>query len=496
MERINMFSPTSLSTSTLFSEFHIILREDMGVIFHAETLSFFKVSIKTAHILQDIIAGAALPDCAMRYEMPIDEIEKFLEVLENKIERQAKDCPISNNNFELLGGRLILLVSQDCNLRCRYCNAGGGDYGQGRGLMLPAIAIQIVENFIQKEKDEFLFKEVEFFGGEPTLNLPAVRAVCQHLTQAYQDERIVRMPRFTLITNGMLVNDEFIQLVKKYNICLTFSIDGPQDLHDYYRVDAGGQGSYQRVKKGLKKLQKATQGQQPMAVEATVTRRHLDQGYSHHKLQQFVMKELDVRIAHLPLIECGYDEAGQVSEQERTQWIMEMQTSILDNLVNGNPAASVAGLSLLKKLISKNITPYFCIGIGIKSLTVNVDGAIYPCYQLMDSSFYMGQATEKEIWKTPGYQQVEQRMRANEKFDNDYCKICWARGVCNGCLGELYAQTGSIEQRIDAVCAGVRGGLEEVIYGLTKLRSDPDAWMKIIGNLKESANENNNVGLY
>jgi len=484
----------SSTSNTSLSELHVIVREDFGVVFHADTLAFFKVNVKTACILRDMEGGVPLTDCAERYDLSAAEIEKFLENLQNQIARQAQTHPPKLYSTELLGERLILLVSQDCNLGCRYCNAGGGDYGQGRGLMSPEAAMKVIDSFIHD--GDFLFQGVQFFGGEPALNLPTVSAVCRHLTQAQADGRIAHLPWFTLITNGMLVSDEFVRVVKEYDIKVTFSIDGPQNLHDHYRVDLGGQGTYQRIVKGLKKLREATAGRQPEAVEATVTRRHLDEGFTHSSLQQFFANELDVHRTHLALIESGYDATGGVSDQERTQWLIDAQASIIQDLALGNPQASTLGLRLLKKLVFKRISPYLC-PVGIAALTVNVDGSIYPCYQLMDPGFYMGQAKENEVWKTATYQQVERRMRENDKFHHPQCRLCWARGVCSGCLGELYARTGSIEQRIDAVCDGIRGGVEDVLYGLAKLRSTPSAWEQVLNGLKnEYSNADSSTELY
>jgi len=489
---LDNFSPSNVS----LSELHVVIREDFGVVFHADTLAFFKVNLKTAHILRDIENGVSPTDCAERYGLSVAEIEKFLENLQDEIVKQAQTRPPKIYNTELLGERLILLVSQDCNLRCLYCNASGGDYNQGRGLMSPETAIQTIDSFILD--GDFLFQGVQFFGGEPTLNLPTVLAVCQHLTRLHEEGRIAHLPWFTLITNGMLVSDEFVQIVKKYGIKVTFSIDGPQSLHDHYRINVGGQGTYQRIVKGLKKLREATNGKQPEAVEATVTRRHLDEGFTYSSLQKFFVDELGFQRTHLALIESGYDEVGWVSDQERTQWLVDAQASVIQNLALGKPEASILGLRLLKKLVFKHISPYLC-PVGIAALTVNANGSIYPCYQLMDSSFYMGQSKEKEVWKTAVYQQVEQRMRENDKFHHPQCKLCWARGVCSGCLGELYARTGSIEQRIDAVCDGIRNGVEEVLCGLAKLHSTPSAWKQVLHDLKlskEYSNANNTTELY
>jgi len=475
-----------LSINTSLFDVHVIVREDVGIIFHPDTLAFFKVDVKTARIVRDIVEGISPTQAAIKYDLPITKIEGFLATLQNEINHQANVRPPKLYDTELLGDRLILLVSQDCNLRCRYCNASGGDYGQGRGLMSPALAVHVIENFVQD--GEFLFQGVQFFGGEPTMNLAAVRAVCEYLSSAYRDGRITHMPWFALITNGIQVSDKFVRLIQDYQIKVTFSIDGPQNLHDHYRVDLGGRGTYHRVTKNLKKLRAVTGDQKPEAVEATVTCRHLKEGYNHRSLQQFFEEELGIHRTHLALIEAGYDKAGRVTDQERTQWLIDAQASVIQDLMRGEPWASTLGLRLLKKLVFKRISPYLC-PVGIAALTVNVDGSIYPCYQLMDPSFYMGKAIEKGVWKTATYQQVEQRMRASDKFHNAKCKACWARGVCSGCLGELFAATGSINHRMEPVCNGTRGGLEEVLYGLLKLRSDPDTWRQILENLKDKSTQ-------
>lgn len=472
---------------------HILLREETGIIFHTENLSFFKINAKTAAILRDILAGETLEACAACHQTPVAEIENFLQTLHLEVERQEKLSPPSIYSNELLGQRLILLVSQDCNLRCRYCNAAGGDYGQGRNVMSVDVAKETINRFIRDGK--FLFREVEFFGGEPTLNLPVVRFVCEYLALAYEQKQIDSMPYFTLITNGLVVSDEFVEIVRRHNILVTVSVDGPQELHDQYRVDVGGQKTYQRIMRGVEKLRKATDGRQPASMEATVTRQHLDAGYTYQGLQKFFSEELGISRSHLALIECGFDDVGKVTEAERTQWLRDAHACVIDNLSKGEPKAAVMGLNMLKKLVFKRISPYLC-PVGIAALTINVNGEIYPCYQLMEDQFHMGHVREDRVWDSPTYQCVEQRMRANDKFNNPFCQSCWARGVCSGCLGELHAQTGSIENRMSAICEGIRGGLEDVLFGLARLRSNPAAWAKITKQLQETNEMETSLDIY
>ncbi|MFZ6029097.1 MAG: radical SAM protein [Chloroflexota bacterium] len=471
---------TRQQRQAFLSGLHVFVRQDLGVVFDPDTLAFFKVDAQTGHLLQDLRNGSPAEEVTAKYHRPAAEVEQFLAALQSETRRQAELRPAKVYDTGLLGERLIVLVSQTCNMRCRYCNAGGGNYGQESGLMTPETARQALETFIQDGR--FLFQGVQFFGGEPTLNVPAVRTICEHLHQAHRQRRIAALPWFTLITNGLVMNDEFVQLVRDYAIKVTVSVDGPQALHDRHRLDRAGQGTYQRVIDNVARLRAATDGQQPEAIEATVTRHHLDAGMTHAGLQAFFAQELDIHRTHLALIEGGYDMAGRVSEAERTQWLIDAQASVIDDLQRGEPQASTLGLRLLKKLIFKRISPYIC-PVGIAALTVNVNGAIYPCYQLMDNPFSMGHVAQTQPWQTPAYQEVVQKLRANDKFHNVHCRDCWARGVCSGCLGELYAGTGSIEGRIEANCNGIRGGVEEVLYGLVKLRSDADRWAAMLAKL-------------
>jgi uncharacterized protein len=476
-------TPISIEKDYHDLELHIVRREGINVAYHPPTLTFFKINAQAADVLDDYVSSRDLVACAQTHACAPEEIENLLQTLHRGIKQQIAKRPAIQYETTFLGDRLTLLVSQDCNMRCRYCNAYGGDYGHGRALMTIETALQTLETFTT---EDFNFTSVQFFGGEPTLNVPVIHAVCERLTEMGATGRISQLPVLGIITNGLSLSDDFIALVKAYDIGVTISLDGPQEINDRYRVDVGGNGTYRRVVESLRKLQAATDNQQPEMIEATMTRQHFEQGITYDDLSTFFAEAFGISRSHIALLEEGYsyDEKTKIPEKTRIAWHTMTQAHLLKNLRQGNPKATNLGFRLLTKLIFKQVSPYIC-PVGVSSLTVDVDGTIYPCYQLMKETFKMGSVFDPEVLTSTRFKSVEQMMRKNTKNAHPQCRTCWARGVCSGCVGELYASTGSVYGRIKGNCEGIRESLAVALCGLAKLRTDKITWSKIVRTLAD-----------
>lgn len=459
-------------------ELHIVRRDGVNVAYHPPTLTFFKINKQAADVLEDYVTSRDLVVCAQTHACAPEEIETLLRTLHQGITQQTAKRPAVQYETTALGDRLTLLVSQDCNMRCRYCNAYGGDYGHGRALMTVETALQTLETFTT---EEFNFASVQFFGGEPTLNVPVIRAVCERLAEMHAVGRISKLPVLGTITNGLSLSDDFIALIKEYDIGVTISLDGPREINDLYRVDAGGNGTYTQIVKSLHKLQAATDGRKPEMIEATMTRQHFERGITYDDLSEFFAEAFGISRCHIALLEEGYayDEKTEISEENRIAWHAMTQEHLLKSLRQGNPKATNLGFRLLKKLIFKQVSPYIC-PVGVSSLTVDVDGTIYPCYQLMNENFVMGTVFDPEVTTSSKFRDVERVMRKNSKNDHPECRTCWARGVCSGCVGELYATTGSVHGRVEGNCEGVKESLAVALCGLAKLRTDKAAWASVV----------------
>ena len=135
---------------------------------------------------------------------------------------------------------LCLMIAQDCNLRCKYCFGDGGSYGQERAIMSPETGMKAVD-FLIKSSGPRKHLEMDFFGGEPLINMKTVKAVTEYARKREQETG--KKFKLTLTTNGLLLNDENIKWLNDNNFSLVLSLDGRKEVHDAMRPDVGGNGS-------------------------------------------------------------------------------------------------------------------------------------------------------------------------------------------------------------------------------------------------------------
>lgn len=146
---------------------------------------------------------------------------------------------------------LCLHVAHDCNLKCRYCFAGEGEYHGNRGLMSLEVAKQSVDFIIENSKHRKNI-EIDFFGGEPLMNWDVVKKTVEYARE--REKETGKNFRFTMTTNGVLLNDEIIDYLNEnmYNVVL--SLDGRKEVNDYMRPTANGKSSYDVILPKFKKL--------------------------------------------------------------------------------------------------------------------------------------------------------------------------------------------------------------------------------------------------
>ena len=152
---------------------------------------------------------------------------------------------------------LCLMIAQDCNLRCKYCFGDGGSYGQERAIMSPETGMKAVD-FLIKSSGPRKHLEMDFFGGEPLINMKTVKAVTEYARKREQETG--KKFKLTLTTNGLLLNDENIKWLNDNDFSLVLSLDGRKEVHDAMRPDVGGNGSYDRAIKNFHKCLDSRKG--------------------------------------------------------------------------------------------------------------------------------------------------------------------------------------------------------------------------------------------
>ncbi|HBT47918.1 MAG TPA: thioether cross-link-forming SCIFF peptide maturase [Peptococcaceae bacterium] len=357
---------------------------------------------------------------------------------------------------------LCLHVSHDCNLRCRYCFAGGGPFGGRRGLMSPAVG-RAAMDLLFRLAGRRQRVEVDFFGGEPLLNFATVRELVAYgrALAAAAGKEI----RFTLTTNGLGLTPEITEFLNGEGISVILSLDGRPETHDRYRRLPGGGGSYGRVVPRIKALTDA-RDHGDYWIRATFTRDNLDFSRDvEHLLDlgfRFISLEpvvgppeapYSLRMEDVPALRREYSRLADLYCRAREEGRpFEFFHFNLD--LGGGPC-------LTKRL-------YGC-GAGVSYMAVTPDGELYPCHQLVGrSEFRLGRVQE-------GIERphLQEEFRQAYVYRKPRCARCWARFYCSGgCHAAALASTGNLREPDGVACAIQQTRIEASLYVLAKLKAN------------------------
>lgn len=337
---------------------------------------------------------------------------------------------------------MCLLVAQDCNLRCEYCFAGKGDYGQGRTLMSLETGKKAIDFLIQKSANR-KFLEVDFFGGEPLMNFGVVRQIVQYARE--KEQQYGKNFRFTITTNGMLLTDDKIDFINKemYNVVL--SVDGRRNVNDRMRKKTDGSGSYDYFMPKYKRFV-AARGDKEYYVRGTYTKYNLDftedvmslynEGFDQLSVEPVVADASEpyaITEEDLPVIFREYDNLSDKIKSVRDNGGHINFFHFMLDLDQG-PCA-------IKRLRG--------CGCGNEYVAVSPDGGIYPCHQFVGIDEYRMGSLEDETFDT-GMKLDFARAHVYSKPD---CRKCWAKFYCSGgCNANNYMYAGDIRNAYKISC--------------------------------------------
>lgn len=388
------------------------------------------------------------------YKIPKNKLFEVQEFMEKPHERYFAGV----GSLDRLG-RLTLCVSSACNLACKYCYEGDQNCCESENRF---ISFETIEKTI-----DFVFSNyragvscVQFFGGEPLLNIKAIRHTIDYITETCR-KMSVEHPNYTIVTNGTLIDQEVHDLFNRHFGRITISLDGRKEINDSNRVFANRTGSvYETVSNNLKKYtidRKYLVDIQMTVTESQLCDEHLDiTDYLH-------IKELGVASVHItPLINT---KNYQVSEREKyTTRIIEYFRKCYEHEIKEIDKTNYYKLlSLVQILKNKMPSDHYC-GAGFLDISVDTLGDIYPCFMFNDNpAFVMGNvASENRDFL------VHREVYINNTISrNARCANCWAHGICSsghsGCIGAYYLENGRIDQPIEHNCMITRSTFENVL---------------------------------
>lgn len=368
----------------------------------------------------------------------------------------------SHQSNHQLCNRLIVAACQDCNLRCKYCYAQQGSYGQ-----YTKDKYMKIETY--KKSFEFILTEfpqgvqcIQFFGGEPLLNVEFIKEACRW-TLAYCQERNIQLPGFTIVTNGTICSDDIVQLFNEYSFAVTISIDGNKEVNDINRIYKGSNHSvFDMIEKNVSFMNNQNRRFR-LSFEVTVDKANIEQ-FKRNQVLIDIEKILSLNPDALHIIPAQWaDEKQEDSdyEQDFVEYFDALSNMLFEKTIrNETQLTSIIGF--LNKVKNKTLKKNVC-GAGIKDFSINVDGDIYPCFVFIGiEKFRMGNVHTYEA--SNNYKQLNDLFIRTTFDDMEECRECWASGLCHCCLGFNYLSTGSLTRPSKSMCISQKTLLKRTIF--------------------------------
>ncbi len=337
---------------------------------------------------------------------------------------------------------MCLLISQDCNMRCKYCFASTGDYGQGRKLMSVETGKKALDFLIEKSEDR-KFLEVDFFGGEPMMNYEAVKEIVKYGRE--REKETGKVFRFTITTNGIIMNDEQLEFINKEMKNVVLSIDGRKEVHDRMRPTANGKGTYDLIADNFKRFA-AVRGDKEYYVRGTYTKYNLDFSEDIMHLYEMGFDQISVE----PVM-ADPKEPYAITEGDLTKIFKEYEILAhkISEILNSGKF-----INFFHFMIDLNQGPCAIkrlrgCGSGNEYIAISPEGDIYPCHQFVGiEKFNMG-----NIHKGTFDLDIKDEFAKAHVYSKPECRKCWAKFYCSGgCNANNYIYAGDIHNAHKLSC--------------------------------------------
>lgn len=329
---------------------------------------------------------------------------------------------------------LCLHVAHTCNLNCSYCFASQGKYHGERAIMSFDVGKRALDFLVENSGDRRNL-EVDFFGGEPLMNWQVVKDLVAYARSIEKDAG--KNFRFTLTTNGVLLDDEVTDFCNREMHNVVLSLDGRKEVNDRFRVDVAGNGSYDRIVPNFQRFV-AKRGDKSYYMRGTYT--HYNTDFTN---DLFHMADLGFTELSMEPVVCAPGDPCALTEEDFPVLCEQYEILAKDMLRRwreGKPITFYHYMVDLKHgpCIYKRVTG---CGSGTEYMAVTPWGELFPCHQFVgDPKYSLG-----NIWDGVTNAAVQGEFRACNAYSRPDCKDCWARLYCSGgCAANSYHATGSI----------------------------------------------------
>ncbi len=350
---------------------------------------------------------------------------------------------------------LCLHVAHDCNLRCKYCFASTGDFGQGRKIMPPEIAKKAIDFVIARSGMRHNI-EVDFFGGEPLMAWDTVTQTVDYARSL--EEKYNKKFRFTITTNGLLLDEDKRKYINENMDNCVLSLDGRREVNDEFRKTVAGTGSYDTIVPKFKALVDERDPNLDYYARGTFTSHNLDfaedvlsiadAGFDRLSVEPVTADPgcgYDLTEDDLPKIEAEYDRLTDIMLERKKEGKPFTFFHFMVDLDQGP--------CVVKRLRG--------CGAGYEYVAVTPDGDIYPCHQFVGKDeFKQGSVLDQSF-----NMDIAQKFAGMNIYSRPKCQKCWAKFYCSGgCSAANYNMNHDMNDSYDLGCEMERKRLECAIY--------------------------------
>lgn len=422
--------------------YNIVLDVNSGAVHVVDELAY--------DIISDIDKGLGLDEIIGKYpDIESDEIRTVYEEIYDLI---SQDILFSKDIYESYANgfrstqkvikALCLHIAHDCNLACKYCFADEGEYKGGKRELMSYEVGKAAIDFLIQASDGRKNLEVDFFGGEPLMNLQVVKDLVVYARSLEKPHN--KKFRFTLTTNGVLLNNDIYEFLNKEMSNIVLSIDGRKEVHDAMRPFRNGKGSYDYILPKYKDFVES-RGHKDYYVRGTFTANNTDfyddfismlkEGFKRISIEPAVSfdgEDFSLTEEQLPVIFREYDKLAKYLAEENTD----------ENLLFFHFMLDLTGGPCMAKRLSG-------CGSGTEYLAVTPTGELYPCHQFVgNEDFLLG-----NVFDGINRSEILKDFDRINVYTKEDCKTCFAKFYCSGgCASNAYNATGNLYGCHDMSC--------------------------------------------
>ena len=431
--------------------YNIVLDVESGAVHVVDDITYDVISLYEGNSADEIVSKLKssynmdeIRECISEVKELVEDGQLFTEDIYEPFVEKFKE------KRQTVVKALCLHIAHDCNLACKYCFAEEGEYHGRRALMSFEVGKKALD-FLVANSGNRVNLEVDFFGGEPLMNWDVVKQLVAYGRSLEEPNN--KKFRFTLTTNGVLLNDEVMEFVNKEMSNVVLSLDGRKEVNDRMRPFRTGKGSYDLIVPKFQKLAES-RNQINYYIRGTFTRNNLDFSEDVKHFADLGFKQMSIEPVVGP-----EEDPYSIREQDLPQIMEEydkLALEYIDRYKKGN------GFNFFHFMIDLTQGP--CVykrlsgcGSGTEYLAVTPWGDFYPCHQFVgNEDFLMGNVDEgiikPEIVKEFGNCNV---------YSKEKCKNCFAKFYCSGgCAANSYNFHGTINDAYDIGCEMQRKRVE------------------------------------